>query len=489
MSTTDNFNATFVSALDPAILWRHFDHILAIPRGSKNEEGMRQYVRSVAAAHGLATTTDAAGNVVVRVPATAGRERAAPLALQSHLDMVCEKNSDVVFDFAVDAIRPRREGDYLYATGTTLGSDNGIGVAAMLAVMESRDLVHGPLELLFTFDEETGLTGAAELDPRSLTAKRLLNLDTEEEYAIYVGCAGGVDTVASTTVARVAPAAGAAAFRIAVTGLRGGHSGCDIHEGRVNALKVLARAVSEAEAQGFAVATLDGGSKRNAIAREAFAAGWLAPAREADVKAALAKVEAEVRSEAGRFDNPVNIALEQADAAPNPMALSDAKRLVGFIHAAPHGVLGWSPDIPGLVQTSTNLAIVETKGDEVSFATSQRSSVDSAKKDAGRQMVTAMELAGLTVMQGDGYPGWKPNVSSPILGVAKTVHAELFGREPEVKAIHAGLECGIIGEKFPGMDTISFGPTIRNAHSPDECVSIPSVASFWKYLTALLPRM
>ncbi len=223
----------------------------------------------------------------------------------------------------------------------------------------------------------------------------MLNLDTEEEGAIYVGCAGGLDTVASTTVARVAPAAGASPYRISVTGLRGGHSGCDIHEGRVNALKVLARAVSEAEAFGFAPATLDGGSKRNAIAREAFASGWADPAREAGLKAALARLEADVRSEAGRFDNPVNLGLERVDAAPNPMATADAKRIVGFLHAAPHGVLGWSPDIPGLVQTSTNLAIIETKDDEVSFATSQRSSVDSAKKDAGRQMATAMTLAGL----------------------------------------------------------------------------------------------
>ena len=478
-----------LSGLEPKLLWDHFAALAAIPRGSKNEAAATTHVVAFAARLGLPAKVDSVGNVVVTKPGTPGLETKPPIVLQGHLDMVCEKNSGTAHDFTKDPIRLLVAGDEVKADGTTLGADNGIGCAAAFALLESKDVAHPPLECLFTIDEETGMTGANALEPSFLASRRMLNLDTEEEGAIYVGCAGGVDTVASTTVARVAPAAGAAAFRIAVTGLRGGHSGCDIHEGRVNALKVLARAVSEAEAQGFAVATLDGGSKRNAIAREAFAAGWLAPAREADVKAALAKLEAEVRSEAGRFDNPVNIALEQADAAPNPMALSDAKRLVGFIHAAPHGVLGWSPDIPGLVQTSTNLAIVETKGDEVSFATSQRSSVDSAKKDAGRQMVTAMELAGLTVMQGDGYPGWKPNVSSPILGVAKTVHAELFGREPEVKAIHAGLECGIIGEKFPGMDTISFGPTIRNAHSPDECVSIPSVASFWKYLTALLPRM
>lgn len=478
-----------LSGLEPKLLWDHFAALAAIPRGSKNEAAATAHVAAVGARLGLPVKVDAVGNVVITKPGTKGLEDRPALVLQGHLDMVCEKNSGTAHDFTKDPIRLVVDGDVVKAGGTTLGADNGIGCAAALAILESRDVAHPPLECLFTIDEETGMTGANALAPGFLAGKRMLNLDTEEEGAIYVGCAGGLDTVASTAVVRVAPAPGAAAYRIAVTGLRGGHSGCDIHEGRVNALKVLARAVSAAEACGFAVATLDGGSKRNAIAREAFAAGWADPAREAELRAALAVLEADVRSEAGRFDNPVNVGLERADAASAPMAAADAKRVVGFMHAAPHGVLGWSPDIPGLVQTSTNLAIVETKGDEVSFATSQRSSVESAKKDAGRTMASAMELAGLAVAQGDGYPGWKPNVSSPILGVAKTVHAELFGEEPEVKAIHAGLECGIIGEKFPGMDTISFGPTIRNAHSPDECVSIPSVANFWKYVTALLPRM
>ena len=478
-----------LAGLEPKLLWDHFAALAAIPRGSKNEAAATAHVAAVGARLGLPVKVDAVGNVVISKPGTKGLEDRPALVLQGHLDMVCEKNSGTAHDFTKDPIRLIVDGDVVKAGGTTLGADNGIGCAAALAILESKEVAHPPLECLFTIDEETGMTGANALASEFLTAKRMLNLDTEEEGAIYVGCAGGVDTLAATKVARVAPAPGAAAYRIAVTGLRGGHSGCDIHEGRVNALKVLARAVSAAEAHGFAVATLDGGSKRNAIAREAFAAGWADPVREAELKAAVAKVEADVRSEAGRFDNPVNVALERADAAPNPMAAADARRVVGFMHAAPHGVLGWSPDIPGLVQTSTNLAIVETKGDEVSFATSQRSSVESAKKDAGRTMAASMELAGLAVTQGDGYPGWKPNVSSPILGVAKTVHAELFGAEPEIKAIHAGLECGIIGEKFPGMDTISFGPTIRNAHSPDECVSIPSVANFWNYLTALLPRM
>lgn len=478
-----------LSGLEPKPLWDHFAALAAIPRGSKDEAAATAHVVAFATRLGLPVKVDAVGNVLVTKPGTKGLEDRPPLVLQGHLDMVCEKNSGTVHDFTKDPIRLVVNGDEVKADGTTLGADNGIGCAAALALLESTDIAHPPLECLFTIDEETGLTGANALDPSFLSAKRMLNLDTEEEGAIYVGCAGGLDTMASTTVARVAPAAGASAYRIAVTGLRGGHSGCDIHEGRVNALKVLARAVSAAGSLGFAPATLDGGSKRNAIAREGFASGWLDPVREAEVKAALAKLEADVRSEAGRFDNPVSVGLERVDAAPNPLSPADAARVLGFLHAAPHGVLGWSPDIPGLVQTSTNLAIVETKDDTVSLSTSQRSSVESAKKDAGRQMATAMELAGFTVKQGDGYPGWKPNVSSPILGLAKDVHAELFGKVPEVKAIHAGLECGIIGEKFPGMDTISFGPTIRNAHSPDECVSIPSVQNFWKYLTVLLPKM
>lgn len=478
-----------LSGLEPQLLWDHFAALAAIPRGSKNEAAATAHVVAFAARVGLPAKVDSVGNVLISKPGTKGLETKPPVLLQGHLDMVCEKNSGTVHDFTKDPIRLVVAGDEVKADGTTLGADNGIGCAAALALLESKDLAHPPLECLFTIDEETGLTGANALTSDFLTATRMLNLDTEEEGAIYVGCAGGLDTMASTKVTRVAPAAGAAPYRISVTGLRGGHSGCDIHEGRVNALKVLARAVSEAEIHGFAPATLDGGSKRNAIAREGFASGWADPAKEASLKAALAKLEADVRSEAGRFDNPVTIGVERVDASLNPLSAGDAKRIVGFLHAAPHGVLGWSPDIPGLVQTSTNLAIIETAEGEVSFATSQRSSVDSAKKDAGRQMATSMALAGLDVKQGDGYPGWKPNVSSPILGVAKGVHAEVFGHEPEVKAIHAGLECGIIGEKFPGMDTISFGPTIRNAHSPDECVSIPSVQNFWKYLTVLLPKM
>ena len=478
-----------LSGLEPKLLWDHFAALAAIPRGSKNEAAASAHVVAVAARLGLPAKVDSVGNVVISKPGTKGLETKPVLVLQGHLDMVCEKNSGTAHDFTKDPIQLVVDGDVVKANGTTLGADNGIGCAAALALLESKDVAHPPLECLFTIDEETGMTGANVLAPGFVTGRRMLNLDTEEEGAVYVGCAGGVDTLAATKVARTKPSAALSPYRISVTGLRGGHSGCDIHEGRVNALKVLARAVSAAEPCGFAVATLDGGSKRNAIAREGFVSGWLDPVKEPEVKAALAKLEADVRSEAGRFDYPVNVGIERVDAAPEPIADADMRRIVAFLHAAPHGVLGWSPDIPNLVQTSTNLAIVETKDDVVSFATSQRSSVESAKKDAGRMMAASMELAGLEVTQGDGYPGWKPNVSSPLLGVAKEVHAGLFGKEPEVKAIHAGLECGIIGEKYPGMDTISFGPTIRNAHSPDECVSIPSVKNFWTYLTTLLPKV
>ncbi len=478
-----------LSGLEPKLLWDHFAALAAIPRGSKNEAAASAHVVAVAARLGLPAKVDSVGNVVISKPGTKGLETKPVLVLQGHLDMVCEKNSGTAHDFTKDPIQLVVDGDVVKANGTTLGADNGIGCAAALALLESKDVAHPPLECLFTIDEETGMTGANVLAPGFVTGRRMLNLDTEEEGAVYVGCAGGLDTVATTKVARVKPSAALSPYRISVTGLRGGHSGCDIHEGRVNAIKVLARALSAASALGYAAATLDGGSKRNAIAREGFVSGWLDPVKEPEVKAALAKLEADVRSEAGRFDYPVNVGIERVDAAPEPIADADMRRIVAFLHAAPHGVLGWSPDIPNLVQTSTNLAIVETKDDVVSFATSQRSSVESAKKDAGRMMAASMELAGLEVTQGDGYPGWKPNVSSPLLGVAKEVHAGLFGKEPEVKAIHAGLECGIIGEKYPGMDTISFGPTIRNAHSPDECVSIPSVKNFWTYLTTLLPKV
>lgn len=474
--------------LQPVLLWKHFLSLSRIPRGSKNEAAVARHVVNEGERLGLAVKQDAIGNVLITKPATKGKEGAATTILQGHLDMVCEKNSDVAHDFTRDPIVLVRDGDFIRASGTTLGADNGIGCAAALAVLESTTLVHGPVECLFTIDEETGMTGAFKLAPDFLRGTRMLNLDTEEEGAVYIGCAGGMDSVASTKVTRTTPGAGKRPFRVKVTGLRGGHSGVDIHEGRGNALKCLARALRRTMGPfALEIASLDGGSKRNAIPREAFAVVYMEPARQGALAKELAALTAELRSEYGPIEPGVAVDVEEAKAAGGEvMSGADARRVTDFVHASLHGMLAMSPDIPGLVQTSTNLAILETVGDTVTVSMSHRSSVDSAKKDVAQMVGAACELAGFRVVQGDGYPGWAPNVLSPLLAQAKAVHARVFGKEPEVKAIHAGLECGIIGEKYPGLDVISFGPTIQNAHSPTEQVSTSSVARFWTYLAAML---
>jgi dipeptidase D len=493
MATPDNFSATFVSDLEPTTLWRHFDRILAIPRGSKNEEGMRQYVRGVAAKNNLAASTDAAGNVVVKLPASPGREGAAPLALQSHLDMVCEKNSDVTFDFTADAIRPRREGDYLHATGTTLGADNGIGVAAMLALMESPQVVHGPLELLFTIDEETGLTGAAELDPRSLQSRRLLNLDTEEEYALYVGCAGGAGTDLTIPLESMFGAEGMTALALRLTGFKGGHSGVDIHLQRGNAISLLARALQALwrEYQ-FEMVRIEGGNMHNAIPREATALVRVASGETARFGSALAALVATIAEELAGVEEGVRVEVAAAAASEVPAEVwSDATTLtvLSLLVTLPHGVLAMSRDIPGLVETSTNLSKVRTDGAVLRIHQSNRSSMMSSLRATQQRIAAFADLAGGEALQSEGYPGWKPDMGSALLASLKEVHAATFGRAPEVKAIHAGLECGLIGEKFPGMDMSSFGPQIEFPHSPDERVLIPSVGRFWQLLTATLAEL
>lgn len=479
-----------LDALEPALLWKHFRALSAIPRPSKSEAAVAAFVEETGRRLGLPVRRDATGNLVIVKPGTKGRENEPATVLQGHLDMVCEKNSSTAHDFSKDPIRLVPDGDWVKADGTTLGADNGIGVAAALALLESTDVAHGPLECLFTIDEETGLTGAYGLAKDLLTGDRMLNLDTEEEGAVYVGCAGGMDTVSTTKVALVPAPAGTQALRIAFTGFRGGHSGVDIHEGRGNAVKALARFLfGWREALGLSLASLEGGSKRNAIPREAFATVFAAPSAEPALASALAAFEADLKAELGTIEPGIALSVTRAAGAPGSVfAAADAARVVAYLHASLHGRLAMSPDIPDLVQTSTNLAIVATAGDEVSVSMSHRSSVESAKLDVAAQVRALATLAGFEARHGDGYPGWKPDVTSPLLAQAKRVHADLFGAEPAVKAIHAGLECGILGEKYPGMMTISFGPTIQNAHSPDERVSVPSVARFWRYLVAMLEQ-
>lgn len=489
---------TFVSDFEPRALWRRFDEILAVYRPSKGEEAMRRHVIGVADGHGLAHRQDGAGNVVVRVPASPGREGAAVTVLQSHLDMVYEKNSDVDHDFATQPIVPVRDGEYLTARGTTLGSDNGIGVAAMLALMDvAGSQVHGPLELLFTIDEETGLTGAASLAPDLLTGRRLLNLDTEEEGALYVGCAGGLGSKATLPLVRRRTPDGSMAVALEARGFRGGHSGVDIHLQRGNAIKLLARALHAAAVAAevmddLCLATFRGGSAHNAIPREAFATAVVPAAKGAAFCAAFEKEARAIRDEYRPADPDARLTVAEILPAEAPSETWDAPTsaaAVRLLVALPHGVMSWSYDIPDLVETSTTLATVVEKDGALEALLSNRSSVETAIRAQARRIRAIVESAGARAEEKGGYPGWKPNMSSELLAALKRVHQRELGAEPKVKAIHAGLECGIIGEKYPGIDMISFGPQIEFPHSPAERVHVASVGRFWKLLAAVLEEL
>jgi dipeptidase D len=481
---------TFVETLEPQSVWHHFYQILAIPRGSGEEERMRRHVIAVAERNGLRFETDATGNVVVRKPATAGRESAPVTVLQSHLDMVNEKNSDVAHDFSTDPIVPKRDGEYLTAEGTTLGSDNGIGVAAMLALMDADDAEHGPLELLFTVDEETGLTGASNLDGNLLEGRRLLNLDSEEEGALYVGCAGGADSTLTLPLESAALPDAVTALDVTLHGLKGGHSGIDIILQRGNAVQLLARmlyAVSrEVPVQLYRI---EGGNKHNAIPREA-AAAFIVRSEEKDRVRDLLDAQFEaVSTEFAPAEPHMGFESTETPAPDTVWSATCSQTVLRLLTTLPHGVLGMSYDIAGLVETSTNLATVVLRDDALVIGMSSRSSAASALTALRERIRAIGELAGAAVTEGNGYPGWKPNLDSELLAVLTDLSTEHTGTKPEIKAIHAGLECGIIGEKAPGMDMISFGPQIEFPHSPDERVHIDSVGRFYNLLTAALDRL
>jgi dipeptidase D len=475
--------------LEPQSLWRHFEALSAIPRASEKEAAARDYVLAQAARLGLESTRDGVGNIVIRKPARPGREGAIMAVLQGHLDMVCEKNEGTQHNFDTDPIRLVRDGDWLKAGGTTLGADNGVGVAAALAVMESTDCAHGPLEFLFTIDEESGLTGASEFPGGLLKARYFLNLDGEEEGTLCIGCAGGLNTVARRKVARQATGSGEA-WRIKVSGLQGGHSGIDINKGRGNALRILGQLLQTLMGgMPVAIAAINGGSKRNAIPREASATIVIEGARQQEMTSLVATVEAAVQSDLGAFDAGLRITLESAARPEQVWADADAIEVVGLLASQHHGVLAMSPDVAGLVQTSTNLAIVSTKDDEVAIETSQRSPIKSSKQAAAQMVSTIFRMAHFEVAHSGGYPGWKPEPASDIVRLCKAVHQEILGTVPELVAMHAGLECGVIGEKYPGMQLISFGPHIVDVHSPSERLKISSVAPFYAFLTGLLERL
>jgi dipeptidase D len=481
---------TFVSDFEPKALWAFFDEILTIPRGSKEEEKIREYVVQVAQRLGLEHTVDGTGNVVVKKPASPGKENAASTILQAHLDMVNEKNSDVEHDFSKDAIKPVLEGDYLTADGTTLGSDNGIGVAAMLAIMEAKDLVHGPLEFLFTIDEETGLTGAGGLDPKLLSAKQLLNLDSEEEGALTVGCAGGADTDLRLKLETLPAPSKATAHKVKLSGMNGGHSGIDIHLQRGNAVQLLARMIHAIShgTPGF-LSSIQGGDKHNAIPREAWATVVIPEDQAGEFLVQLGKHFEEVKAEYSVTEPGMEMSIEEAPLPSQVWSTDSTWRVLRFLVALPHGVVAMSNDIPGLVETSTNLAAVISEGKELKVLMSSRSSVASALGWIRRKIRAIGFLAGAEVNEHDGYPGWKPDLDSRILGVVKSVHERVMGSEPHVEAVHAGLECGIIGEMVPGMDMISFGPQIEFPHSPNERVKVDSVGRFYALLTETLKEL
>ena len=481
--------ANAIDGLTPALVWKYFAEISRIPRGSKNEKAIGAYLVATAKKLGLEAHQDAVGNVVTRKAASKGRESAPGICLQGHMDMVCEKNKDTVHDFLKDPIELVRQGNFIRAKGTTLGADNGIAVATCLAVMEDKSLEHGPLEFLFTIDEETGLTGANNLQPGFLRSQILLNLDSEDEGELYVGCSGGRDNTGTWAAAWDDAPAGGSGWLVTVKGLKGGHSGLEIHTGRGNALKIATRVLLELAALGARVASIDGGNKRNAIPREAEAVVSLPKTKAARAAEVIGRMNDTIKAEFATVEPGLVIACEPQKNVRTVFTRGLQKKILLALAGLPHGVLKMSPDIPGLVETSTNLAIIETGKKAIVVQTSQRSSVASEIEEASQMVRAVFVLAGATSTGSDGYPGWKPNMASPILQRARDTYKTLYGKDPEIKAVHAGLECGIIGEKYPGMDMVSFGPTMREVHSPDEHLYIDTVGKFYNFLLGILKQV
>ncbi|MGM9760364.1 MAG: aminoacyl-histidine dipeptidase [Parabacteroides sp.] len=477
-----------ITDLKPEVVWKFFHEVTQVPRPSKKEGKMIAYLESFAKEYNVPIKTDEAGNVLMSKPATPGYEDRPVVVLQSHMDMVCEKNNATVHDFENDPIETIVEGDWLHANGTTLGADNGIGVAAELALLASNDIEHGPIECLFTVDEETGLTGAKALQAGFMTGNILLNLDSEDEGQIFMGCAGGKDTQGTFHYTAVPTDPNLFYVRIDVTGLNGGHSGGEIHKGLGNANKILVRFLYQLQQRtALTLCEIDGGNLRNAIAREAHAVIGIPTDQKEAVRVWLNQFAAAVEFELKKVDPKVVLKMESVERPAEAIDADTARRLILAMHACPHGVIGMSHDLEGLVETSTNLASVKMKeGHTIVVGTSQRSSIESCKEAIANTVSACFQLAGAEVAQGDGYPGWAPNPDSKILKVAQDSYRRLFGKEPEIMAIHAGLECGLFLEKYPQLDMISFGPTLRDVHSPNERIEIKTVGLWWTHLLELL---
>ncbi len=480
-----------IEGLEPKLIWEYFYGITQVPHPSKKEEKIRAHVREFATSNNFEFVEDEVGNIVIKVPATPSYENAPTIVIQGHIDMVCEKNKGTDHDFDIDPLKIYRDGDWITAEGTTLGADNGIGVAAGMAVATDDSVIHGPLELLCTVDEETGMTGVNALQPGFITGKTLLNLDSEEDGAFYVGCSGGQDTRGYFELNYIDSDSSLTSYELMLTGLKGGHSGLDVANGRANAIRLLAQLLNRIEAEvEFELSAISGGSLRNAIPRESEVTMLINPTDEAKVKEIADKFIADTLLEFSVNDPGLEIEFNKKDTNEEKVFTKEfVSNLIKVLISAPHGISAMSPDIPGLVETSTNLATIGIIDNQLVVGTSQRSAIGSAKWHVSNMVKAIFELGGAEkVDTGDGYPGWQPNMDSQLLKTSKEVYKENYNAEPEIKAIHAGLETGLLGAKYPGIDMISFGPTIEGAHSPDERLNIPATAKFYDLVKAILLR-
>lgn len=476
--------------LQPAVVWNIFEKMCDVPHGSGNETGIQNMFKAWADDRDLSWKEDEVGNLLIRIPATKGLEKAKPVLVQGHVDMVCEKNAATKHDFEKDPIKLIIDGDWITADGTTLGADNGIGVAMGLALADDKSVKHGPIEVLLTIDEERGLTGAANVQAGFFEAHSMINLDSEEDGAIFIGCAGGHDSVFTLKNKATRLPKESGARRISLTGLRGGHSGLNIHENRGNAIKILARVLQKAAAEmAVRLVEINGGSMRNAIPREAEARVVIPKADGRRFKQIMDKELERIRAtELAGIDDGLEWKVSSVQ-APRCFSLGSSQATLNLLAAIPNGVTAMSQDIEGLVESSTNLGVVKTEGSKVRITCCSRSSIMPALEGLVTQHKALGELAGAEVEQPDGYPGWKPNMKSELLAVTKEMYKGALGKEAELLAIHAGLECGLLTEKYPELDMISFGPNIRGAHSPDEKVQISSVQKVWKLFAATIEEL
>ena len=479
-----------ILSLEPKLIWKNFNAINAVPRPSKNEEEIIKFVKDFGNSLNLKTIQDSVGNVVIKKPASFGMNDHKTVVLQSHLDMVHQKNSDTEFDFLTQGINMLVDGDWVKARGTTLGADNGLGVAAIMAVLESNNIPHPPIEALFTIDEETGMTGAIGLDNTILDGDILLNLDTEEDNEIGVGCAGGIDITATLNYIDEPCPTSCLCYEISIAGLQGGHSGMDIHKGLGNANKLMSRILYDGFSRfGLRISKIDGGSLRNAIPRESRAIVTIDKNKKNDFEFEIKKLIGDINDEFNSLEPDFLIALKPYDLPKYVMELSKQEKVIKVLKCVFNGVYRMSPDINNLVETSNNIARVLVENGSILIECLTRSSVDSSKYDLANSIKATFELAGFNVEFSGEYPGWTPNMNSTILRILKKLYFQLNNSEPVVAACHAGLECGILGRHYPKMEMISFGPNIKGAHSPDERVQISSVQKFWIFLKSILAEI